>query len=66
MTVKMLIELEILRLVNMLKYLQYVQDKIYNCWIVKNFFHIKYCIKYSWYSDYRSVKYLDQSYGYLS
>ena len=34
----MLIELETLRLVNMLKYLQYVQDKIYNYRIVKNFF----------------------------
>lgn len=30
----MLIELKILRLVSMLKYLQYVQDKIY----IKNFF----------------------------
>ena len=58
----MLIELKILRLVNMLKYLQYVQDKMY----IKKLFHIKYCIKYSWYSNYRSVKYLDQSYGYLS
>lgn len=58
----MLIELKILRLVNMLKYLQYVQDKMY----IKKLFYIKYCIKYSWYSNYRSVKYLDQSYGYLS
>ena len=32
----MLIELKMLELVNMLKYLQYVQDKIYNYWIVKN------------------------------
>ena len=34
----MLIELKMIELVNMLKYLQYVQDKIYNYWIVKNFF----------------------------